>query len=798
MWTDLPCRGAMRQALAACVLAAWAAALAPRAAAEVTVFQQGVSPSPEYSGCTDTYIDADRYSWRRGKGKLDHIWTAGSRKGLVRFDLTPLGKNRTVKSALLRLYLVEIPSPKATVPVRAVAREWDDTANWLQHSLSYENKKFEKNLWAAKGGDVDGEADFGAGKPGLVAKGSPRGGPFGHVVEMDVTKLVAAWVSGRRPNHGFLIDKEGYTAIRAASTECANRAYRPALAIEHYGAGEDAAGGARLELPAAAGPGAALSPLASTKGGRPGGAAAKVVRFGRNSNCAYRKGHMAGYAKQDVRFGGNWGWTPRLRVGGSGGDLNHAVFYFDLSAVPKGAAIKRVALRAFVDVGNTRLPRDEDCFNQVSLLSSRDDKRRISKAVGRVNALKVYSFGLFRLRGAGKAPGWSEDGFTFAERGPGKSWTAEGGGLTEATEPAPVAVCKVSEQWKDVGRSRDEMPETWLEWDVTGLARAWVGGKAPNRGVVLDGRLMGGEMVLFSDDWVEADRRPYLEVELEAELPPADGDFKAEALVPEGDYWVEPMRKAHAKWKGTKGSFSQYGDSITVTMAFWTPLRYSKPKNCDEAASKAYDTVRKHLFEDSWRKWKGPAWGCQGSTTIRWAFGNIDGWQKKMNPESAVTMWGTNDAYLGPQVPVYTEMYTAVIDRILADGGVPIITTLPPRYTQRSNPGAFLTVWNFRLATIYIARARKVPMIDLWAEMVSRRPEDWDGKMKKFKDQGYKGYNVPTMMAGDGIHPSNFKELTGDWSEEGLRKNGFNLRNCLTLKKWHEVYTRVLAPEQGE
>ena len=37
--------------------------------------------------------------------------------------------------------------------------------------------------------------------------------------------------------------------------------------------------------------------------------------------------------------------------------------------------------------------------------------------------------------------------------------------------------------------------------------------------------------------------------------------------------WVEPMKKVHAKFTGSKGTFAQFGDSITVTMAFWSPLR---------------------------------------------------------------------------------------------------------------------------------------------------------------------------------------------------------------------------------
>jgi len=46
------------------------------------------------------------------------------------------------------------------------------------------------------------------------------------------------------------------------------------------------------------------------------------------------------------------------------------------------------------------------------------------------------------------------------------------------------------------------------------------------------------------------------------------------------------MRRTHAG-HGQKGTFAQFGDSITVTRAFWGPLRYSR-KNLDPAAAKAF------------------------------------------------------------------------------------------------------------------------------------------------------------------------------------------------------------------
>jgi hypothetical protein len=45
------------------------------------------------------------------------------------------------------------------------------------------------------------------------------------------------------------------------------------------------------------------------------------------------------------------------------------------------------------------------------------------------------------------------------------------------------------------------------------------------------------------------------------------------------DYWVEPMKKVHEKFTGQKGVVGQFGDSITITMAFFYPLRDANIKN---------------------------------------------------------------------------------------------------------------------------------------------------------------------------------------------------------------------------
>ena len=106
--------------------------------------------------------------------------------------------------------------------------------------------------------------------------------------------------------------------------------------------------------------------------------------------------------------------------------------------------------------------------------------------------------------------------------------------------------------------------------------------------------------------------------------------------------WVEAMAAVHARFKGKQGTFAQFGDSITVSMAFWSPLQ-NEPKNMSPSAARAHRRVRDYMSADCWSQWKGPEYGNEGGMTIRWAHQNIDGWLKRLNPEVALIMFGTND-----------------------------------------------------------------------------------------------------------------------------------------------------------
>ena len=248
-------------------------------------------------------------------------------------------------------------------------------------------------------------------------------------------------------------------------------------------------------------------------------------------------------------------------------------------------------------------------------------------------------------------------------------------------------------------------------------------------------------------------------------------------------YWVEPMKKVHAQFKGEKGTLAQFGDSITVTMAYWAPLAYDAKKASPDLA-KAHELVKKYMKPDCWAKWKGGAYGSEGGMTIRWAHDNVDKWLAKLNPEVAVIMFGTND--LGPlELKEYEQKYRDVVAKCLKNGTVVILTTIPPRTGRLDKARTFAD------AVKQIGKDTGCPVIDYFGECLRRRPDDWDGTLAKFKDAPGGVYEVPTVVSGDGVHPSNPSKFR-DYSEEALKANGYLLRNYLTLMMYADVIREVL------
>lgn len=254
----------------------------------------------------------------------------------------------------------------------------------------------------------------------------------------------------------------------------------------------------------------------------------------------------------------------------------------------------------------------------------------------------------------------------------------------------------------------------------------------------------------------------------------------------ESNYWVEPMKAVHARFTGVKGTFAHFGDSITVTLAFWTPLLYER-KNAPKEMEEAYTLVKSYLHEPCWRQWKGPKFGNEGSMTIRWAHENIDTWLETLNPEVALIMFGTNDLNSVP-LEEYEKLIRRVIQKCLDNGTVVMLSTIPPRHNMAEKAAAYSRTIR------KIAREMRLPLTDYHAEILKRRPDDWDGAAEKFAQ--YHGYDVPTLLARDGVHPSHPKQFQSDYSEHALNSCGFSLRNYTTLMKYTELLKKLgLAPD---
>ena len=252
--------------------------------------------------------------------------------------------------------------------------------------------------------------------------------------------------------------------------------------------------------------------------------------------------------------------------------------------------------------------------------------------------------------------------------------------------------------------------------------------------------------------------------------------------------WVPAMREVHERFTGTRGTFAQFGDSITVTMAFWAPME-GKPKNLPENAAHAWAVVGKYQKQECWRGWKGPQFGSNGGMTIRWADENVSQWLAKLNPEVAVIMFGSND--VGQMdVKAYQVATRSVIEKCVKNGTVPILTTMPPRhgFVEKSR--------EFAEAARSVAAELRVPLCDYFAEITTRRAEDWDGALPQFKGPGSE-YEVPTLIARDGVHPSNPRAFANDFSDEALKSHGYGLRNYVTLLSYAEVIERVCAAASG-
>lgn len=241
---------------------------------------------------------------------------------------------------------------------------------------------------------------------------------------------------------------------------------------------------------------------------------------------------------------------------------------------------------------------------------------------------------------------------------------------------------------------------------------------------------------------------------------------------PAGDPdWLAPMRKLHAQFKGDPMYVARFGDSITVSRAFWSPMGWSDP----DAFIPDDGLPKRPADGKPWKqaiKGVNDEDGCGSGWSADSVLKVIDQALARRTPAIAIIMIGTNDisgdAVKAPRG--YAEKVEKIIAKCLDAKCVPILNTIPPR---KGYDKAVAEV-NGQLKAL--ATKHAIPLVDYHEAIVSRQPGDkWLG----------------TLISDDGVHPTAGK--TNDYSAENLKVSGYALRTWMNFLMVRQVYFKVMA-----
>jgi hypothetical protein len=247
--------------------------------------------------------------------------------------------------------------------------------------------------------------------------------------------------------------------------------------------------------------------------------------------------------------------------------------------------------------------------------------------------------------------------------------------------------------------------------------------------------------------------------------------------------YVAPMKKVAAAFRGKEGVVLHLGGSMTIANPYGTWARSGKGQTAeDKAILKWMHTERKDK-SDGW-------WLCRMEVVPYRAHTAESGLKSAMlfaggkrglpsleklldayQPRLVTIECGIYDIEDGVAVEEYRASMAKGLDLILGRGAIPVLNTIPPFKAQLERTKKF----NDGLRSI--AKERGVPVLDLEREIVSRRPDDWYGTLMK---------RIHLTAGEAGVSPG------AEPTAENLRKSGYLLRGCLTVRKIAEIKKRVL------
>jgi hypothetical protein len=150
------------------------------------VYQNGVSPSSSYKGCSDTTISSvseDVENVNFGEAKFLRTWLGGVRLILIRFRKSGLSPDAKISHARLKLYCYDITyQDRGTATCYSIKRDWDEHDATWHHAIK-------SRKWPSPGkGVIEITTDYGFGPNGIIDHAKVADG--GGWVEFDVTKAL--------------------------------------------------------------------------------------------------------------------------------------------------------------------------------------------------------------------------------------------------------------------------------------------------------------------------------------------------------------------------------------------------------------------------------------------------------------------------------------------------------------------------------------------------------------------------------------------------------------------------------
>jgi lysophospholipase L1-like esterase len=262
----------------------------------------------------------------------------------------------------------------------------------------------------------------------------------------------------------------------------------------------------------------------------------------------------------------------------------------------------------------------------------------------------------------------------------------------------------------------------------------------------------------------------------------------AEPLPQDWDY-TAAMRKVAAEFTGKSGVVIHVGDSITYANPYGQWAMQGQGMTEEDKALLKWMHAGSNDDTDGWylasfdHPIGGQSYTAAGGIRLDEMLASVPGRMisltklvRTYKPQIVVLMLGSNDATYGRAVVDYRRDMETAIETIMAAHAIPIVSTIPPHFHERE------LAESYNAAIREIARHREIPMIDYEREILTRRPNDWNGTLLGKDDEH------PTAATGgeNGVTASSAP------TDENLRRSGYLLRGWLSVKKIGEVKRRVL------